>query len=130
MVNDAISNLVISLKNASSVKKDAVRVPYSRLSLSILELLEKEGFVASVEKSGKDLRKHIDVELAYENGSPKISDVKRVSKFSKRVYTNAKDIRPVKHGFGMLVLTTPQGIMSGAQAQKAHIGGEVLFEIW
>lgn len=130
MVKDPTSNLIISLKNASSAKKGSVQVPYSRMNMDILSVLEKEGFVASVDKTGKEDRKHIEVVLKYEKGSPVISDVKRISKFSCRVYQGVKDIKPIRHGFGLLVLSTPHGIISGAQAHKLNTGGEALFEIW
>lgn len=131
MVNDPVSNLIISLKNASLQSKEAVRVPYTKMSLSILEVLKKEGYVKDVTKHGKDIKKHIDVDLQYaEDGTSKIVNVKRVSKFSTRVYKGFKDIKPVKSGYGIQVLSTPAGIMSGRSAIKQNVGGEVLFEIW
>lgn len=131
MVNDPLSNLIISLKNASLQSKEAVRVPYTKMSLSVLEVLKKEGYVKEVSKHGKDIKKHIDVELQYaEDGSPKIVNVKRVSKFSTRVYKGFKDIKPVKNGYGIQVISTPAGIMSGRNAVKQNVGGEVLFEMW
>ena len=94
-------------------------------------LLEKEGFLKSVSKKGKKVVKSIEADLVYEtDGAPKVRGVDRVSKLSKRVYQKAKELRPVKQGTGMLVLTTPKGIMTGFQARKEKVGGEILFKIW
>lgn len=131
MVRDNISNLIIGLKNAQTSGKDSLRTPYTKLNMSILEVLKREGFVADIDKRGKDLSKHIDIKLSYDDsGKPKISDVKRVSKQSKRVYFSANEIHPVRNGYGLLVLSTPSGILTDKQARKSNIGGEALFEIW
>ena len=112
-------------------KKVSLSVPYSKILFSILGLLKKEGFILDVERSGKDKDAKLEITLKYEeDGKAVISDVKRVSKFSKRIYLNAKEIRPVRNGYGLLILSTPNGILSGAQAKKANVGGEALFEIW
>jgi small subunit ribosomal protein S8 len=131
MVKDSVSDLIISLKNASKRGKEALTTPYTKMNLSILEVLKKEGFIEDVEKHGKDLKKHINITLKYnENGKPKINEVKRISKQSKRIYKGVNEIHPVRNGYGLLVLSTPEGIISGKQVKKLKIGGEVLFEIW
>jgi small subunit ribosomal protein S8 len=132
---DPISNMIIQIKNAGMMKKESVVLTYSNLKMAILECLEKAGFVAGVTKKGRKVVKFIEVKLAYEDNSmgqkvPKISDVKRVSKGSKRVYMQAKDIRPVKSGYGVMVMSTPKGIMTGSDAKKAQVGGEALFQAW
>lgn len=131
MVKDNISNLIIKIKNGSMAGKSVVTAPYSKMTDAILSLLEKEGYIKSFSKVGKKLIKTVDIELAYdENNSPKITDVYRVSKLSKRVYTPAKDIKPVRNGYGTLVISTPKGILNQTEAKKQNVGGEVLFKIW
>ena len=130
MVGDTISNLIISLKNAQKARHTEVVFLYSNIKFAILEILKKEGFILDVEKSGKDLKKKIIVTLKYENGSPAISDVKRISKQSKRTYIGYKDIKSVRSGYGITVLSTPQGVMSNKQATKEKVGGELLFTMW
>jgi len=127
---DPISDMIVQIKNASSAGKESVILPYSKLKLSILETLQKEGFVKSFSKKGKKVIKFIEVILAQENGEAKIHDVQRISKSSRRVYQKAKDIRGVKNGFGILVLSTPKGIMSDKTARAEKVGGEALFKIW
>lgn len=130
MVSDPISNLIISLKNAAMVGKPSVVVPHSNLKLAIATVLAEQGFLASITKKGKKVKRSLELFLAYNGTAPKINDVKRVSKPSKRIYKNYKQLRPVRQGFGIEVLSTPQGIMSGKQAKAAKVGGESLFMIW
>ena len=130
MVGDKISNLIIGLKNAYKAKHSIFELPYSRMSLSILEVLRKEGFIQDFEEKGKDLNKKLEVSLKYENGAPAISDVKRVSKQSKRSYISYKNIRPVRSGYGISVISTPEGVMSDKEAKIKKVGGEELFKVW
>lgn len=130
MVTDPISNLIIGIKNASRAGKPAVRVPHSRLKQAIADVLVREGYLAVAEKKGKKTRKFLEVEVAFENGTPRVHDVKRISKPSKRVYYAVADITPVRNGYGHIILTTPQGVMTGDEARKAKVGGEALFLIW
>ena len=128
---DKISNLIINIKNAGRAKKEYAFVPYSQYKMAIAKLLKKEGFLASAESKGKKAKRTIQMEIAYnEDGSPKLTDVVRISKPSKRVYFGVNDIRPVKGGFGVLVLSTPKGIMTDKMARKENVGGEALFKIW
>jgi small subunit ribosomal protein S8 len=131
MVIDSISNLIISLKNAQERGLSSTRAPFSKLSASILEVLKKEGFISDFENKGKEVKKTIDITLKYDNsGNPAISNVKRVSTQSKRIYKSVDRIYPVKNGYGRLILSTPAGIVTDVQARKQKVGGEALFEIW
>ena len=133
MVGDPIGDLIIQLKNASAVGKNAVSLSYSTLRFSVSEKLRARGFIKAVGKHGKKTRKFLDIELLYsgdEKKSPRISGVLRVSKPGRRMYASVKDIRPVRNGSGLLILSTPKGILTGDEARKEHVGGEVLFKIW
>ena len=122
--------MIIRIKNASDSKKESVVFPHSKLKLAILDTLLKEGFIKSFGKKGKKVVKWIEVGLAYEGDAPKIHGVERVSKTSKRVYQKAQDIRPVRNGYGLMVLSTPKGILTDSAARKEKVGGEALFKIW
>jgi small subunit ribosomal protein S8 len=126
MVNDPISDLLVRLQNASRVGKASVSVPFSKMKLAIADVLSKEGYVGMPDKKNYALL----IPLAYKNGRPAIAGMKRISKLSRRMYLGVRDVRPVKHGHGLLVLSTPKGVMSGAQARAQRVGGEALFEIW
>ena len=129
-MTDPISDMIIRLKNAGQSQKDSVVFPYSKLKYEICVALEKEGFIKSIAKKGKKMRS-IEVDLNYgADTSPRIQDVKRISKPSRRVYKKAAELRPVKNGYGSLILSTPKGIITDVMARKEKVGGEALFEIW
>lgn len=131
MVIDSISNLITSLKNGQSRGLANITVPFSKFNSSILEVLKKEGFISDFENRGKEVKKNIDVSLKYDtNGNPAISDVKRISRQSKRIYKSVDQIFPVKNGYGRLILSTPAGVITDVQARKQKVGGEALFQIW
>ena len=130
-MTDPIADMIIQIKNAGRAHKETVTLTHSKVKAAILDCLAQAGFIAGVTKKGKKVVKYLEVTLAYEaDGQPKISEVKRVSKTSKRVYMKAKEIRPVRSGYGVMVLSTPGGIMTGEAARKAAVGGEVLFTAW
>jgi small subunit ribosomal protein S8 len=129
MVTDPISDLIVRIQNASRAKKAAVSLPYSNMKAAIAEVLEKEGYISSVDKKAKK-EGVLTLELAYKNGAPVVTGVKRISKPSRRMYIGVHDIKPVKRGYGLAVLSTPSGVMSGKQARAKNVGGEILFEIW
>jgi len=131
MLNDPIADFIIRLKNASAAGKKSVIVPYSRLKYDIALKLQKARFVAEVEKHGKKVKKTLEIELIYrDRNKPRITNVRRLSKPSHRVYKNVAGIRPVRHGSGLLVLSTPRGVLTGEEARKEKVGGEALFTIW
>lgn len=131
---DKIANLIIALKNAGAMGKEKVFLPYSGMTANIAELLKKEGYVKAVKIQAKDDKpssKYLEVVVAYdESGKPKVREVARISKSSKRVYAGVSDIKPFRQGKGLRVLTTPKGIMTDKEAKKEHVGGEVLFSIF
>jgi small subunit ribosomal protein S8 len=130
-MKDPISNLIIQLKNASLAKKEVVVVPHSNFTAIVAEALARKGYVKPSQKKGKKVQKLLEIGLIYNpNGSPRINDVKRVSKPSKRLYKGYSDIHQVKQGYGSLFVSTPKGILSDDEARKEKVGGEVLFTIW
>lgn len=131
MVSDPVADLIIQLKNAGAAGKVQVVVPYSKLRHAIAAKLETCGYVKAIAKRGKKARKTLEIELptAKEGGTP-ISGVKRLSKPGRRIYTSVTHIRPIRQGRGTLMLSTPKGILTDAEARKAHVGGEALFMIW
>lgn len=127
---DSISDLIIRIKNASDVGKESITVSYSKMKDAVASLLEKEGYVGAITKKGKKIHKTMDIALVYDEYGPRVKGVERISKLSKRIYGGAKDLKPVKQGHGMLVVSTPKGILSDVEARKEKVGGELLFKIW
>ena len=126
---DPIANMLVAIKNAGSVKKASITLPHSKMKEAIASLLKEEGYIKTYKVDG-DVKKSLEIVLEYKGNAPRVTDVKRISKSSKRVYTGVKDIAPVKYGHGLCVLSTPKGIMTDKLARKEMVGGEVLFTIW
>lgn len=127
---DSISNMIIIMKNGSLAGKESVSIPYSKMKNAIGECLKKAGYVSEVSKKVKKGQPILEVGLVYVDQKPKITEVERISKQSRRVYFGIKDIHSVRNGAGLLVLSTPKGILSGKEARKEQVGGEALFRIW
>ncbi|MEK7087964.1 MAG: 30S ribosomal protein S8 [Patescibacteria group bacterium] len=126
---DPISDFLNKLKMASRARKDSFAFPASGIILAIAAALEKRGYIASFKKTRKGHQVEIKLPLREKAARASIS-AKRVSRLSKRIYMRARDIRPVRNGFGAAILSTPKGVLSDAEARTAKVGGEVLFEIW
>ena len=118
------------MKNGSLAGKEFVSFPYSKFKNAIAECLKKEGYVSEYAKKVKTGIPVLEVKLIYKDKKPKITEVERISKQSRRVYFGMKDIHSVRNGSGLLVLSTPKGILSGKEARKAQVGGEALFRVW
>src|SRR3989338_2509603 len=127
---DSIANMLITMKNGGLAGKESVLMPYSKMKHAIADCLKKEGYVALVAKKIKKDHPMLEIGLIYADKKPKITEVERVSKQSRRVYFKMKDIHRVRNGSGLLVLSTPKGILSGKDARHEQVGGEALFKIW
>ena len=127
---DRIANLLISLKNGGNARKATVIVPFTNLSGEIAKTLFNAGYIASYAKKSRDKGDVLELGVLYVDEKPRIHDVERVSKSSRRVYCGVHDVKLVKNGRGLLVLSTPKGILTGDEARKEHVGGEALFQIW
>ena len=124
-------DLLTKIKNGQAVKKEGVKLPYAEMDFVIAELLAKHKFVESASKKGRMPKRVLDVKLKYdEDGKGAVQGVRVLSKPSRRLYAGYKDLRPIRQGYGLLVISTPQGIMDGKSARKQKLGGQLLFEIW
>ncbi len=130
-ISDPIADLLTRIRNAQMRGKSKVSTPASKLRGWVLDVLENEGYIrgyARVEFEGA--KPEFEVELKYYNGEPVISDVKRISKPGRRVYSNVSDLPRVRNGLGISIISTPKGVMSDAQARKNNVGGEVLCQVY
>jgi len=122
---------IIRVKNALERGHERVKVPYSSFDMNIFESLEKEGYIESAARKGRGVKRIIDIKLKYDaDGSPAITGINFVSKPSRRLYSGYKDIKTSRQGYGHYVLSTPRGVLIGADAKKKKVGGQILFEIW
>ena len=130
-MTDPIADMLNRIRNAQAVLKATVDIPFSDLKYGIAKILEKKGFVAKIEKKGKKTRRTIEITLKYDANQPVISGLKRISKPGQRIYKKAKEIKPVKGGYGVAVISTPkEGLVTDKEARKKKLGGEVICEVW
>ena len=127
---DVIAELINNIKVSNLAGKETVSLPYSKMRESVLTVLQREGYIKGFSKKGKKVIKNIEVELAYDDGKPRIQGVQQISKYSRRLYFKASQAHTVRNGYGALVLTTPNGILTDREARKQKVGGEALFKIW
>jgi small subunit ribosomal protein S8 len=131
MVNDPIGDLLARIRNAAMRKRSKVLTPASRMRERVLEVLQSEGYIRGfsvVQQPGAFPQ--FEVELKYFDGEPVIAEISRVSKPGRRVYASIADLKPVKNGLGISILSTPKGVMSDSAARSANVGGEVLCQVY
>jgi len=131
MVTDPIGDLLIRLKNGSQRRFETVAVPTSKLKRAILEILRKEGYVNRIEDGMKDGHPVLQVHLKYvDDGQPMITGLERISRPGRRVYVGSQEIKKVRNGIGLSILSTSKGIMTDQDSRKNRLGGEVLCSVW
>jgi small subunit ribosomal protein S8 len=131
MVNDPVGDMIARIKNAATRGRSKVACPASKMRARVLDVLAEEGYIRGyqlVEKPGAF--PEFEIELKYFDGRPVIVEIRRVSKPGRRVYSSIADLKPIKNGLGISVLSTPKGVMSDAAARDANVGGEVLLRVY
>jgi len=129
-VTDPIADMLTRIRNAVMAGHDDVLVPLSRVKLSIAKILKEEVFINDYEVLRGKLEPMIKIRLKYANGQPALLGLERASKPGLRVYVGKREIPRVYGGLGIAILSTPKGIMTGQEAWRRHLGGEVLCYIW
>jgi len=130
-MTDPITDMLNRIKNAQAVFRQAVILPFSKMKYEIAMILQKQGFVGEVEKKGRHTKKVIKITLKYsKEKEPLISGLKRISKPGQRIYAAAKEIKPVRGGYGIAIISTSKGLMTDKEARKKKLGGEVICEVW
>lgn len=124
-----VADLVIRIKNGYMSGKETIMAPYSKLNESILAKLKKLNYIQDYTVEGETVKK-ITVTLKYEDGVSAFTDVKIFSTPGRRWYTTYHDVKPVLGGLGVAVISTSKGILTGNEAKKEKVGGELLFHIW
>ena len=130
VITDPIGDMLVQLKNAYQARKSSVVIPHSLIKERIAKVLEAKGYIAGFEKKGKKVRKFMDIALKYTEGAPVLLGARRVSKPSRHLYVKAANLRPVKYGHGITVISTSRGVMSGDEAKAKKLGGEIIAEVW
>ena len=123
-------DFVNKIKNAKAAGKPFLKTPYSKMDEVIAGVLARHKFLNKVEVKGRLPKRTIEVAFKDNSSGRRISGLKFISLPSRKIYMSYKDIKPVKGGFGVLVLSTPAGIIDGQEAKKKKVGGQALFKIW
>ena len=130
-LTDPVADFLTRIRNAMRARHQKLDVPASKLKAEIARILKEEGYIANYKPTEEDGMKVIRVYLKYNtNNESVIRDLKRVSRPGCRVYQGKDEIRRVQGGFGIAILTTPKGVMTGRQARREGVGGELLCEVW
>ncbi|MEX0783325.1 MAG: 30S ribosomal protein S8 [Dehalococcoidia bacterium] len=132
-VSDPIADMLTRIRNAASARHDAVNIPASKMKVAIAEVLKQEGYIKSFSVATEEGKTQptLKVELSYGGRKqPILSGLKRVSKPGLRVYVQQREIPRVYGGLGVAILSTPKGIMTGREARRQEVGGELLCYVW
>jgi small subunit ribosomal protein S8 len=130
-LNDPLGDMITRIRNAQMRSKPKVSTPGSRLRVSVLDVLQSEGYIrgyATVEHSNG--RTELEIELKYFDGEPVIREISRVSKPGRRVYASVKALPRINNGLGIAIVSTPKGVMADHAARDANVGGEVLCTVF
>ena len=134
MVNDPIADMLIRLKNAQAVKGEQVTMPFSKVKFKIASILKEAGYISEVERKNKKVKKseheYLQLTLKYQDNQGALNGIKIISRPSRRMYIKAKEIKSVRSGYGMAIVSTSKGIMSSKEAKKLGLGGEIICEVW
>jgi small subunit ribosomal protein S8 len=130
-MTDPIADMLARIRNAYMAKHKNITLPHSKIKSEILKVLVKEGYlISSQETNNQDGHKILEVELKYFEGKPVISQINRISKPGRRVYSSIRKLPYVYNGLGINILSTPKGVMSDTQARKLSLGGEVICQLF
>jgi small subunit ribosomal protein S8 len=130
-VTDSIADLLTRMRNANQMRYNEVVVPSSNLKLEIVKILKAEGYITDYKVEKGQVQDNIVITLKYgKNKERVISGLKRISKPGLRVYAKAEEIPTVLNGLGISIVSTSKGIMTGKEARKENLGGEVLAYVW
>jgi small subunit ribosomal protein S8 len=129
-INDPVGDLITRIRNAQLRGRSKLVSPASTLRARVLQVLKDEGYIRDFREIEAEGRKELEIELKYFEGSPAIHEIQRVSKPGRRVYSSIKDLRLVRNGLGISIISTPKGVMSDNAARDANVGGEILCEVY
>jgi len=129
-MTDPISDMLTRIRNSQAVCHETVVVPFSKIKFEIAKVLEKEEFISFVEVRGKKVKKTIEIGLKYKDGASAIATIKRISRPGQRIYVKKNEIKLVREGHGLSIVSNSQGIMTDREARKNGLGGEVICQVW
>lgn len=127
---DPISDMLTRIRNAIAIGKSEVRLPYSGIKNSVAQLLQKSGFVQEVKTDGEGITKTLSIRISSDKENARITEISRLSRPGRRLYAKSSEIPVVKQGRGLIIVSTSKGIMTGDEARKAKVGGELICKVY
>lgn len=127
---DPISDMLTRIRNAIAVRKSSVEMPYSSVKHNVAKLLKENNYVDEVKQDGEGIAKKLVIDINRENTNARITEIVRLSSPGRRVYSKADDIPVVKRGRGIVIVSTSKGIMTGDEAKKTRVGGELVCRVY
>ena len=129
-MTDPLGDMLTRIRNGQQARKDSILTPASKLRTRVLDVLQREGYIRGYTEEELAGQKGIRIELKYFEGQPAIQHLARVSKPGRRVYSGATELPRIRNGLGTVIVSTPRGVLSDAEARDQNVGGEVLAEVF
>ena len=129
-MTDPLGDMLTRIRNGQSARKDSILTPASKLRAHVLDVLQRAGYIRGFSEDATGQHPALRIELKYFEGEPAIKHVARVSKPGRRVYSGARELPRIRNGLGTIIVSTPRGVLSDAEARDQNVGGEVLAEVF
>jgi small subunit ribosomal protein S8 len=129
-MTDPLGDMLTRIRNGQQARKDSILTPASNLRVRVLDVLQREGYIRGYAEEELAGQRGLRIELKYFEGQPAIQHLARVSKPGRRVYSGAQELPRIRNGLGTIIVSTPRGVLSDAEAREANVGGEVLAEVF
>lgn len=127
---DPISDMLTRIRNAILISKTQVEMPYSSIKFQVATILKENNFLDNVSEKGEGINRKIVIDINSDNTNARITEIARVSKPGRRKYVKADQVPTVKRGRGIVIVSTSKGLMTGTEARKTNIGGELICEVY
>ena len=130
-LSDPIGDMIARIKNAQLRNHKTLKLPSSNFKVKISEVLKKEGFIIDYKVESKKTNKiDLTINLKYNSGSPVISEIERISKPGRRIFSSAESLPKINNGLGIAIISTPKGVMTDIDARKQRLGGEIICKVF
>ena len=129
-MTDPLGDMLTRIRNGQQARKDSIVTPASKLRARVLDVLQREGYIRGYSEEAVGPAMGLRIELKYFEGQPAIQHLARISKPGRRVYSAARELPRIRNGLGTVIVSTPRGVLSDAEAREHNVGGEVLAEVF
>ena len=129
-LSDPIGDMLARIKNSQMRNHKNVKLPSSKFKVKIAEVLKSEGYIIDFQVNDDEKKPNLEINLKYSSGNPVISNIERVSKPGRRIFSSAESLPKINNGLGIAIVSTPKGVMSDVNARKQKIGGEIICKVF